>query len=59
MYKLSRTNKFIALTQQGSCRNEALKEIMDVVKRGQTSLRKTIKRFWHMLLTFIFNHLNG
>jgi hypothetical protein len=44
-YKLSRTNKFIALTQQGRWRNEALKEVMDVVKRGQTSLRKTINKF--------------
>ncbi len=58
-YKSLKTNMFIALTQQGRWRNEALEEIMDVITRSQTSLKKTINNFWHILLQFLLNHLNG
>jgi hypothetical protein len=50
---------FIALTQQGRWRIESLEEIMDVITRSQTSLKKTINNFWHILLQFLLNHLNG
>jgi hypothetical protein len=58
-YKSLRTNTFISLTQQGRWRNEALEEVMDVVKKSQTFLKKIINNFWHILLTFLLNHLNG
>jgi len=31
---------------------------MDVVERGQLSLRK-VNKFWHILVTSLLDHLNG
>jgi len=38
--------------------NEALKDAMDVVENGKTSLKK-VNRHWNIHLTSLFNHLYG
>ncbi len=55
--KSIRTNRFPTLTEWRRWIIETLEEVMDAMKRGSTSLKKTSK-FWHIPLTFLLNYLN-
>jgi hypothetical protein len=57
--KQHKVNKCITIIKRGKWIDEALlKEAMDEIESGKTSLRQT-SRHWNIPCTFLSNHLNG
>ncbi len=56
--KPTTVNKVCSLTQWGRWTSDALEVVMDVVERGQLSLRKANK-FWHIPITSLLDTWMG
>jgi hypothetical protein len=56
--KYKRVNKCSPLISRGKWTNEALKEAMDAIENGTTSLRKASKH-WNILFIPLSGHLYG